>query len=258
MGTQSLYERRGESHILNYKLPNQLPATMPSTEHFITINNERLPIVIRKHRQSRRMIIRYQPLQQAVGLTLPRYVSIKQGLHFIEEKRSWIERQMQEHAKPVLLEHGQIIPVLGRHYVLNYVGGRGVVHICGDNVNIPGEEVFAPRRIRQWLKEQVQQEITMIARQRAALLDVRYKRISLRDTTSRWGSCSHDGCLSFSWRLVFAPYEILDYVVSHEVAHLREHNHSDAFWALVQQLHPDYRHAERWLKDYGNQLYSYK
>lgn len=231
---------------------------MPPTQHFITINNERLPIVIRKHRQSRRMIIRYQPLQQAVGLTLPRYVSIKQGLHFIEEKRSWIERQMQEHAKPIALTHGQIIPVLGVHYTLKHVGGRGVVRIVGEEIHVPGDEAFMARRVREWLKEQAREEIARIAQERALQLGVKYKKIGLRDTSTRWGSCSHDGSLSFSWRLVFAPHEILDYVVSHEVAHIREHNHSDAFWALVSRLYPDYKHAERWLKDYGHQLYSYQ
>lgn len=234
-----------------------MPLNVRMTEHFITINNERLPILIRKHRKSRRMVLRYQPLRKAIGLTLPRYVSIRQGLHFIEEKREWLEREMQEHSHSVPLADGQIIPVLGTHYALKHIGGRGVVRIEGEAILVPGDEAFMARRVREWVKAQAREYVIGLAQEKSALVGRKVRGVALRDTSSRWGSCSHDGALSFSWRLVFAPREILEYVVCHEVAHLREHNHSDAYWNIVAQLFPNYPQAERWLKDYGHQLYGY-
>ncbi|MDE3060484.1 MAG: M48 family metallopeptidase, partial [Pseudomonadota bacterium] len=217
----------------------------------------RLPILIRKHRSARRMVIRYHPLKAAIGLTLPRYASVRQGLRFVDEKRGWIEKQLHEKSGRIPFAGGQTIPVLGKTYTLKHVGGRGVVTAQGDEILVAGAEDFMARRVREWLKKQAEKEIRTLAAHKSALVGVRVRKISLRDTHSRWGSCSHDGNLSFSWRLVFAPYEVLEYLVSHEVAHLKEHNHSAAFWAVVEELFPEYRKAERWLKAHGRGLYQY-
>jgi len=223
----------------------------------ITISGETLPILIRRHASARRIVIRYQPLAHALSLTLPRYVSIRQGLHFIEEKRRWIALRLKEKPPFVPFADGQAIPVLGRDYVLAHVGGRGVVHIDGDRIVVPGEASFMQRRVREWLKTQLRQEIDRLAGAKAQRIGVKLKKIVLRDTSSRWGSCSHDGNLSFSWRLVFAPAAVLEYMVSHEVAHLKEHNHSDAFWAVVESVYKDYTQAQRWLSAHGQTLYAY-
>lgn len=218
---------------------------------------ERLPIIIRKHPRSQRMIIRYYPLQHSVGLTLPRYVSIRQGLHFIEEKRNWIEQQIRENIRQIPLIHGQVIPMFGREYTIHHTGGRGVVTIQKNHIVVPGEEEFLNRRLREWLKRETAAEIARIANLKAKIIEKKYKKIVMRDTSSRWGSCSHDGNLSFSWRLVFAPFEVLEYVVSHEVAHLKHHNHSPAFWKVVELLYPDHETARKWLLTKGTILYAY-
>lgn len=218
---------------------------------------ETLPIVVRKHPKSGRMIIRYHPIQHHVALTLPRYVSIKQGLHFVSEKREWLVQQIQSVQKNIPFDDGQIIPVLGKKYTLTHVGGRGVVHIEDDRIIVPGDIAFMARRVREWLKRLARDTITSIATAKAKIIGKHIKRISLRDTSSRWGSCSHNGNLSFSWRLVFAPYEVLDYVTCHEVAHLKHHDHSPAFWLAVGQLFPDYNNTKQWLKSHGSKLYTY-
>src|SRR5262249_62094428 len=122
---------------------------------------------------------------------------------------------------------------------------------------VPGDKQFMSRRVQEWLKVQIREEIVKLAQKKADQIGARVKRVSLRDTSSRWGSCSHDGNLSFSWRLVLAPYEVLEYLVSHEVAHIKEHNHSEKFWALVEKLYPDYEKAQHWLKAHGATLYAY-
>ena len=100
--------------------------------------------------------------------------------------------------------------------------------------------------------------VALIAQSEAAALGVGYTRITVRDQRSRWGSCSSKGVLSFNWRLVLAPHDVLDYVVVHEVCHLVEHNHSDAFWRLVERRRPGYREPKRWLDDHGWEILAYR
>ncbi len=216
-----------------------------------------LPVVIRKHAKSQRMVIRYHPTQHHVVLTLPRYVTIKQGLHFVEEKRNWIAQRIQEHTRQVPFADGNIIPLLGMKYTLRHVGGRGVVRIAGGEIIVPGAAEFMVRRVREFLKRVAHDTIAELAHEKAKIIGKQVKKITVRDTSSRWGSCSYDGNLSFSWRLVFAPFEILEYVTCHEVAHLKHHDHSKAFWMATGLLYPDYDKAKDWLKLHGSDLYAY-
>ncbi|MFW0777989.1 MAG: M48 family metallopeptidase [Rickettsiales bacterium] len=230
----------------------------PKTAYVFTHEGGDLPIKIRKVSTSRSMVIRYQPLTHSLALTLPRYVSIKQGLSFIEEKRNWIMAQLPHDATQNALVEGASIPVLGKNYVITHMGGRGVVRIEEDKLIVPGDAAFITRRVRDWLKKRAREEISRLAYEKAQQLGKKATKISLRDTTSHWGSCTQAGGLSFSWRLVFAPYEVLEYVVCHEVAHLSEMNHSKAFWAHVAELCPSYEAQKRWLKRYGHRLYQYR
>jgi predicted metal-dependent hydrolase len=230
-----------------------------NTSHTIALNTgagaEELPIVIRKNARSRNMVIRYQPLQHHIALTLPRYVSIAQGLRFVEQKRGWIERQLKHAARPSPLQHGACIPVLGHTYRIEHVGGRGVVRVEGAELLVPGDAAFVGRRVREWLKAQLYAEVTTLAQTHAARIGKQVSKVTLRDTTSRWGSCNHKGHLSFSWRLVFAPYDVMEYVVCHEVAHLQHMDHSPAFWRTVELLQPGHERQRQWLQTQGSSLY---
>lgn len=228
-----------------------------SDNHFIDLGEIRLPIKIKKLRTSRRLIVRYQPLQKSLSLTLPQRASIKQGLHFVNEKRGWILKQINEHSNIIYFTHGEIIPVLGRNVELQHVGGRGLASEEDNKLYVHGDVEFMPRRVKDWLVQKLKTEIIMLAQKYAGQLGVKIKAVSLRDTVSHWGSCSYDGNLSFSWRLVFAPYEVMAYVVAHEVAHIREHNHSPGFWRLVEQLDPKFKESRSWLKYKGKSLYKY-
>jgi hypothetical protein len=184
-------------------------------------------------------------------------VSIKQGLDFIHEKREWIGKQLREYSQIKIFCDGAVIPVLGTPITLRHVGGRGTVTEAGSELQVHGDVPFMARRVKQWLMAKVQAEIISLAEAFAKQISVTIHHITLRDTRSHWGSCSYSGNLSFSWRLVFAPREVLAYVVAHEVAHLREHNHSVKFWKLVAEIYPDYQPCERWLKKHGKTLYTY-
>jgi predicted metal-dependent hydrolase len=107
-------------------------------------------------------------------------------------------------------------------------------------------------------RREARARISLIAQSEAAALGVTYRRITIRDQVSRWGSCSSTGALSFNWRLVLAPHDVLDYVVVHEVCHLAEHNHGPTFWKLVERRRPGYRDSRAWLDAHGWEILAYR
>lgn len=107
-------------------------------------------------------------------------------------------------------------------------------------------------------RREARERIALIAQSEARALGVAYTRLTLRDQRSRWGSCSSKGSLSFNWRLVLAPHDVLDYVVVHEICHLRELHHGPAFWKLVESRRPGYRESKQWLDDHGWEILAYR
>lgn len=222
------------------------------------MGEQQVPITIRKHPRTRRMVIRYQPINHSLTLTLPRYVSLKQGLSFVEEKRAWIERELGEKPQKISFHDGMEIAVLGRPYLIRHRGGRGTASLTNGVMEVFGDQAFLARRVRDLLVKCAREEIARLAYHHAARIRKTVRRIGLRDTHSHWGSCNQSGNMSFSWRLVLAPYEVMDYVVCHEVSHLVHMNHSDDFWRLVQSLCPDFKERRDWLKTKGSELYRYQ
>ena len=177
--------------------------------------------------------------------------------------------------------HGAIVPLRGRAHVLRFAGmvrRRGVVWIeaAEDAKAVPawpegarvgvrrlprlyvaGEHEHAPRRLLDWLKRQAHLDLNARVEHHAKRLDLAPKRIFVRDQTTRWGSCSTSGALSFSWRLVLAPPFVLDYLAAHEAAHLAHMNHGPRFWALVERTTPRHREAQAWLRKHGASLHRY-
>jgi len=228
-----------------------------TSQHFIALGDITLPIQIRRHPSSRRIVLRYHARQNHIGMTLPRYTSIKQGLDFAHAQRNWILKQLSNHPSRIAFCDGQSIPIFGQACTLTHVGGRGVITREENRVLVPGDAAFMARRVEQWLKAHMRETVVPLVQEKAKLLEVRVAKISLRDNASCWGSCNHSGNLSFSWRLVLAEPEILNYIVCHEVAHLRELNHSDRFWRLVASICPHWEASRDWLKKHGHTLHAY-
>ena len=122
---------------------------------------------------------------------------------------------------------------------------------------VAGGVEFTDRRVHDFLKREARKELHKAAQAYADALGVRVKRVSIRDQSSRWGSCTSAGSLSFSWRLILAPPFVLDYLAAHEGAHLEELNHSPRFWRLVKRLYPDFERAKAWLDAHGTELHRY-
>jgi predicted metal-dependent hydrolase len=157
---------------------------------------------------------------------------------------------------------GVEIPLRGvPHRIVHRPGTRGTVWCDGSDdgrlLCVAGQVPHLSRRIGDFLKREAARDLAVAARRYADLLGVKLRRISLRDQSSRWGSCSNTGVLSFSWRLVLAPPFVLDYLAAHEAAHLVELNHSPRFWRLVGRICPEHQRAKLWLDRHGADLHRY-
>ncbi len=194
----------------------------------------------------------------AVRLVLPRRTPLRQGLDFAEDKAGWILGHLDALPERVPFAAGAVLPLLGEEHVIRHDpdARRGVWRAEG-TIWVSGQPEHLSRRVHDFLKVEARREMSERARQKAAIVGRLVKRLSLRDTTSRWGSCSADGNLSFTWRLILAPEAVLDYVVAHEVAHLKHMNHGPRFWALVDRLTGDVARSRRWLRERGDRLLRY-
>lgn len=214
-----------------------------------------VPLTLRKSARARRISLRISQLDGRVTLTYPNGVSESDALNFARQKESWIRQHLSDRPDPSVVQFGQHIPVEGTQRRIVRATGRRVL-LQADQISVP--EGAEARRLARFLKELARDRLTGACDDYAAMLGRAYASISIRDTRSRWGSCSSEGGLMFSWRLILAPPDVLHYVAAHEVAHLAEMNHSPAFWAQVERLFGDYKEQRRWLRDNGAQLHQFR
>ncbi len=216
--------------------------------------NPPIEIITRRSARARRLSLRVSRLDGRVTLTLPHGVSQREAAAFVRERETWLRTHLGRMRPELRVRIGAEIPVAGRPVGLRPWPGRRVV-LEGDALLVPGPEETAGARVLGWMKQEARTRIAAACDRHAARIGRRYSRLSLRDTRSRWGSCSSDGDLMLSWRLLMAPPEVLDYVCAHEVAHLQEMNHAPAFWSVVAGLCPDWRRHRDWLRAEGETLH---
>ncbi len=205
---------------------------------------------LKPHPRARRLALRIDATGEAVELVLPRRGSHSEALRFLEANRPWVEQRLAALPPRTVFAHGETVPVFDIPHVIRHVGkvrGCGPAWIEAGEIRVTGDPAFLARRVRDFLRDLAKRELSRRAQTLAASIGQKVKRIGVRDTTTRWGSCARTGNLSFSWRLIFAPEAVLDYVVAHEVAHLVEMNHGPRFWRLVAQLHPEPKPQRLWL-----------
>ena len=217
------------------------------------------PVAIRVSQRAWREGLRIDPAGRKVELILQRGVSASTGLRFLAAKREWIAARLQTLSQPEPFTEGAIVPVLGVPHRIRH--DRDLtppsVRIVDREIRVGGDPAYLARRVRDHLVAAAQAELVPRALRLAARIGCRVARVNVRDTKSRWGSCSGQGNPSFSWRLILAPESVLDYVVAHEVAHLVEMNHGPRFWRLVESLTPGSASPRAWLKQHRDRLLSY-
>lgn len=235
------------------------PLDMPPAQTpVVEIEGRTVPVTVRRSARACRMSLRVDAMADSVILVLPEGVALSHGLRFVHTKQQWIAGRLAALPPRVPFADGAVVPVLGVDHVVRHQpqARRGVWAEDGA-LHVSGRAEFVARRVRDWLKENAHREVAARAYPMAERLGRKLTGIVVRDQRTRWGSCTSDGRLAFSWRLVLAPESVLAYVVAHEVAHLVEMNHSAAFWRLVHQLMPDSATPRHWLQLHGGRLHRY-
>jgi len=214
-----------------------------------------IPLVLRRSARARRISLRVSSLDGRVTLTIPEGVADQVAVDFAAQKEVWIRKHLQKQPVAVQVGIGTVLPIDGVRHEERQGQGRtvfcadGVLHVSGRNSGIV---------IERYLKELARERLVGASDLYAARLGQSYSRITLRDTRSRWGSCSSQKALMYSWRLILAPPQVLRYVAAHEVAHLVEMNHSAAFWNKVSEIFGDYAPPRKWLRLHGAELHRYR
>jgi predicted metal-dependent hydrolase len=237
-----------------------------SSVQLLRVDGIPAPVEVRRHPTARRLTLRVSHSARAVVLTMPRYTDVREADRFLAKSLDWVRQRLEGVPDAVPFAHGALIPLRGVAHEIIHAGrrrGRPVVEAVTWDPDRPasllvaGDAEHAPRRLRDWLVAEAKRDLEIQVEQHCARLSLVSRRIAVRDQKSRWGSCTSDGVLSFSWRLVLAPPLVLDYVAAHEVAHLAEMNHGPRFWRLVKETMPRLEEAKRWLRMNGMGLYRY-
>ncbi|WP_417742871.1 M48 family metallopeptidase [Salipiger sp.] len=219
--------------------------------------NPPIAVTLRRSAQARRLSLRLSQIDGRVTLTLPRRVPEREAVGFLREKEAWLRGHLEARGDDARIAFGTVLPIEGVLREIRPGAGRSVA-LGAAHVEVPGPEERVAARLQGWLRTLARERLAEASDRYAARLGRPYTRLTLRDTRSRWGSCTSEGALMYSWRLILAPRDVLDYVAAHEVSHLAEMNHSKAFWDTVEALYGDWRPQRRWLHDEGGSLHRYR
>lgn len=234
------------------------PAVKPAPPRPLVVPGLDAALMLRESARARRYTLKVDAARGIIEVVTPPAQPHGQVLDFVVRHIDWVKSRLAKTPAPAPFADGVEIPVAGRlRRIRHDPRHRGAPVLSDDALTVGGGAEFLARRVRDWLVARARAEIVPAAHAKATALGKKVGGVTLRDTRSRWGSCTAAGRLSFSWRLVMAPPAVLDYVVAHEVAHLIEMNHSQRFWALCQSLTADAAAARTWLKTEGSRLFRY-
>ena len=186
---------------------------------------------------------------------MPAGMNLRAARDFAEKKAEWIASAVERRPCPMLVDVGVEIPVEGEMHMV-VAGADATARLADGAIEAPAG--FAAPAVMALLKELARERLVSAAKRHSRAVGRDFRRLTLKDTRSRWGSCSEKGNLMFSWRLVLAPPSVLDYVAAHEVTHLRHMDHSRAFWDMVRAICPECQASRDWLRREGAGLHRYR
>jgi hypothetical protein len=232
------------------------------TETIINLDDPDISVRLRVSARARRFTLRLEPNGDGAVLTLPPRVPVAEARMFLVRQSDWLIRALARQPGRVAVGDGVRLPVAGSQVEIQVINGpRRAPRLEDGRLILSGSAargVQAGARVAAFLKSRARDALVPAVRHYAGLLGRQAAAVTLRDTRSRWGSCTAEGRLSFSWRLAMAPAEVLDYVAAHEAAHLLEMNHGPSYWAVVERIMPDYRRHRAWLKSEGRRLHRFQ
>ncbi|RPE67313.1 hypothetical protein EDD53_1718 [Pacificibacter maritimus] len=214
-------------------------------------------VILRRSARTRRLSLRVSRLDGRVTLSMPLRTNEKSALAFLRDKEPWIRDNLGGLPDVRFAKLGVRVPYRGQDLLI-VSGAVRAARVQDETLVVPDHAEMVGPRVEAFLKLQAKTRFRAASDKYAKLLDTDYGRLTIRDTRSRWGSCTSDGNLMYSWRLVMAPDPVLDYVAAHEVAHRLEMNHSDRFWAHVRAVCPDFKLHRDWLRIEGQALHAWR
>ncbi|MES2729439.1 MAG: SprT family zinc-dependent metalloprotease [Pseudomonadota bacterium] len=225
--------------------------TLPLPDGVIAVPNPR----------ARRMALRLDPVRKCVRLVYPPRTAASTLLKFVQANQRWIAHHLASLPQDFKVQNGASIPLLGVKtslaITLDETLKRTSIKLINNELIIKTNLDDPTPRLRRFLDKALLERLRILCAQKSDQLGRPVINIQIRDSKSRWGSCGHDGRLCFSRRLVYVPENVLDYVVAHEIAHLKHMDHSDAFWSTCADLCVDYAGGKTWLKAHGASLHAY-
>ncbi|MGB0799594.1 MAG: M48 family metallopeptidase, partial [Planktomarina sp.] len=214
-------------------------------------------VAVIRNARSRRLSLRLSRMRAQATLTMPPHCTMSEAERFVREKESWLRQHFAATPERVTVGFDTKILIEGRPVPICQGTGRRT-HLTSDALLVPPGDDMIGARVKAFLKLRAKSALHTATQHYADALGQNFGRITLRDTTSRWGSCSSQRNINYSWRLIMAPKEVLNYVAAHEVAHLIEMNHSPAYWAQVARVYPNYQEPRDWLREQGERLHSFE
>jgi len=230
-------------------VPHEKSVAVPD----LLADGEVASVRVRRNPRARRISVRVDASDGTIALTVPWHTSVERGIGFVRGQRDWLKARLAAIPARVEFAPGSRFSFMGQEVTVARAE-RGPTRLADGILHVAGAPEFAARRVRDWLKAQARRTLADKAHALAAQTGRKVAAIRVRDTRTRWGSAASDGTLAFSWRLVLAPPDVLDYVVAHEVSHLTHMNHSAEFWALVAHLCPGFAGPRQWLAANGAHL----
>jgi len=236
-------------------------ASVAKPDHFhVEIDGEMVRVTLLWNERARRYTLRLRGSVREPVVTIPARGRLSEARAFLDRNHGWLQARLAALPAPTPLADGASIPLRGVPVRILHRPGRGIVRLQESEgemqLLVPGEIDHLPRRVTDFLKREARRDLEAATARHAASLGVTVKNIRLGDPTSRWGSCSSSGTIAYSWRMILAPPAVLDYLAAHEVAHMREMNHSARFWRHVASICPGMDEAKAWLVRHGASLHA--
>lgn len=218
-------------------------------------------LIVKINPRAKRLALRVDSKKRAVNLVVPKRTNMLTAYEFALEHKYWIREKVAELPQPIHFTHGTLIPILGDYIEIKITYDSTLkvtdIQLKNNELLVFTNKENPSARIKRFLIEMAEKRLTILAHEKASSIGKIIQGIEVKDTSSRWGSCSQDGRLNFSWRLLFAPLHAFDYVVAHEVAHMRVMDHSPAFWAECEDLCLNYSDGKSWMRRHSSELVRY-
>lgn len=217
------------------------------------------PLKVIKSSRAKKLTLRIDSKEHIPVLSIPKYCSQKKAIEFVLIHKSWIDDSLQKLPQSKPFENGDTISLFGHNIIITHAPERRLGAIIEDNkLLVSGNIEFIHRRVKDFIKRKAKNEFYKRSSKYAKKLGQNINDVTIKDTKSRWGSCSSLQNLNYNWRIALAPDFVINYLMAHEVSHLQHPDHSAAFWNCVADLYPDCEAGEHWLKTHGKDLYLYE